>query len=304
MIAAAPYAYPQPPGLAEQVIYGNGHLELDEVRVAAEVSGRVVVNGFVEGEAVAKGATLVGIDDSDLELQKMATEASAAAARAGRERLKAELATAQHHLASAQADVARARELEAKGTTFPVAREQAENALTEAKSNVAALTAQVDESNANIDALNGKVDLLADRIAKTQVVAPIEGTVLTKAVEGGEFVPVGQVVAVLGNLAHVKLRVYVQESDLEWLRLGTAARAAVDALPHRTFEASASQVDSEAQFTPREIHMPQERTRTVFGVTLAIDNSRRCLEARHAGRRLDPVAARAGWPVQLFVPQG
>ena len=307
LIAAGSYAvytYLQPSELAEQVIYGNGHVELDEVRVAAQVAGTIVDNRIAEGRKVEKGDLLVAIDDSDLRLQKTIAEATTAAARAERARLKAELSTAQHHLASAQADVERARELEAKGTASPVAREQAENALAEAKGSVTALSAQIDASDANIDALNGKVALLVDQIAKTQVKAPIDGTVLTEAVEGGEFVQVGQVVAILGDLTHAKLRVYVQEAELGRLHLGAAARVAVDAFPGRTFKAQVARVDSAAQFTPRDIHMPQERTRTVFGVTLAIDNPEGVLKPGMPADAWILWRPEDGWPTHLFVPKG
>ena len=62
-----------------------------------------------------------------------------------------------------------------------------------------------------------------------------------------------------------------------------------------------ARVDSQAQFTPRDIHMPDERVRLVFGVTLALENEDGRLKPgmpADAWIRIDDVA----WPERLPIP--
>ena len=73
--------------------------------------------------------------------------------------------------------------------------------------------------------------------------------------------------------------------------------------PIATSTARVSRVDAQAQFTPRDIHVPEERTRLVFGVTLALDNREGQLKPgmpADAWVRWDPATA---WPAQLVVPR-
>ena len=60
----------RPAPLPEQLLYGNGHIEGTEVRVSAEVSGRVVNSTLVEGTTVEAGASLVHVDPAQLELER------------------------------------------------------------------------------------------------------------------------------------------------------------------------------------------------------------------------------------------
>ncbi|MEP0314151.1 efflux RND transporter periplasmic adaptor subunit [Hyphomonas sp.] len=297
------FAFLRPSPLPEQVIYGNGRIEATEIRSATEIGGRVADDRILEGTTVAKGDLLIALDSTELELQKAIGEARIASARADRRRLEAELATARHHLGSAKSDLDRARELEAKGTATLLSREQAENAFEDAKGNVTALEAGIGASDAHIKATLREVDLIAERITKTRLTAPIDGTVLTKAVEEGEVLQPGQAVAILADLTHVELKIYVPESDLGKVRPGAVGKIAIDAFPDRTFEARVARVDAQAQFTPRDIHMPDERVRTIFGVTLALDNPDGWLKPGMPADAWVLWQPEAEWPDRLFVPQ-
>ncbi len=45
----------RPPLLAESIVYGSGHIEGTEVRIAAEANGRVVEQALEEGLRVSAG---------------------------------------------------------------------------------------------------------------------------------------------------------------------------------------------------------------------------------------------------------
>ena len=78
-------------------------------------------------------------------------------------------------------------------------------------------------------------------------------------------------------------------------------RVRVDGL-ERYFTAKVSRIDDFAQFTPRDIHMPDERQRMVYGVTLILDNTDNELKPgmpADAWIRWDTTAE---WPELLMVP--
>ena len=297
------YLYLLPEPLPDQVVYGNGHIEGTEIRVAAEIAGRVVENTLVEGRRVEAGDLLVQIDDADLRLERDRAEAEIAALNAERERAASEAEVWRHHLRMAERDLERYRELRERNTVAPQRVEQAEDSFQEARGRVAALEAQIKAIEKRTAAALTERELADNRIGKARMVAPMGGTVLAKGVEPGEFLQVGQTVAVLVDLSRVELKVYIPEKDIGKVKLGDSARLRIDAFPDRLFDAAIARVDPQAQFTPRDIHMPEERVRMVFGVTLAIDNADGVLKPGMPADAWILWKAGAGWPDVLFVPK-
>lgn len=259
---------PLPPGL----LYGNGHIEGTEVRVAGEVPGRIVESRLVEGRTVRKGDLLVRIDHRDLRIRLAQAQAEQVALEGEKSRLIEELTTARHHLETTQSDVRRYRDLQERGTASPQRLDQAENAFQEARGGVTSLQARMAETDARLEAARQNTQFIQTQLEKTEVRAPIDGTILVKSIEAGEFIAPGQTAAVLVDLSRLELKLFIPEKDIGKIKLGDPARVRTDSFPDRTIDATVARVDQRAQFTPRDIHMPEERVRMVFGVTLVLDN--------------------------------
>src|SRR3546814_5839320 len=73
--------------LPTTLLYGNGHIEGTEVRVSAEVAGRVVESHLAEGTVVANGDLLVRIDDQDLSIRLAQATAEKLAIQREKERI-------------------------------------------------------------------------------------------------------------------------------------------------------------------------------------------------------------------------
>lgn len=297
------YLYLRPAPLPEQLVYGSGHIEGTEIHVPAEIAGRILENPMVEGERVGDGDLLVRLDDADLRLQRQVAEAEVEALRAERERAASETEVWRHHLATAERDLERYRTLRERNTVPPQRLEQAENVFAEARGRLASLEAEIGVIDRRIEAALKQQKLVERRIAKTRVDAPIDGTVLVKAREVGEYVQAGQTVAVIVDLSRVELKVFIPEKDVGKVGLGDPARLRVDAFPDRLFEATIARVDQRAQFTPRDIHMPEERVRMVFGVTLAVDNPDGVLKPGMPADAWILWQQDSRWPERLFVPR-
>lgn len=297
------YLYLQPEPLPQQVLYGNGRIEGTEVRVSAEVPGRVIESRLVEGTRVAAGDLLVRLDDTELRLELARARAEAAAVELERQRLSEELRAWRHHRDTAEAELARARTLRERGTIPQPRLEQAENAALEARASVTGFEAQLSAIEARREAADTAAALIETRLDKTRILAPIGATLLLGTVEEGEFVQPGRVVAVLVDLGRVELRVFLPQREIGRIRLGDPARARIDAFPEQSFEARVARVDQQAQFTPRDVHMPEERVTQVFGVTLALANPDGLLKPGMVADAWILWQAEAGWPDRLTVPR-
>jgi HlyD family secretion protein len=275
LLAAGSYAlylYLTPKPLPDGLLYGNGHIEGTEIRVSSEVTGRIVDSRLVEGKTVAAGDLLVRIDDTDSRIQLNQSQAAKADLEQLRARQETELVPLRHHLSTAQTDLERYRSLKESGTASVQRLDQAENAFREAQRQVTALEGQIAATDALLDVARQRVDLAKSQVGKAEITSPISGVILVKAIEAGEFATPGRPVAVLVDLQSLELKVFVPEADIGRIKLGDEARIKTSAFPDRFYGARVSRVDQQAQFTPRDIHMPEERTRMVFGVTLDVAN--------------------------------
>jgi len=265
---------PLPPG----ILYGSGHIEGTEVRIASEVAGRVLEQQMPEGQSVSAGAPLVTIDPSVSRDQLSAVEGEFAALRESRAALAAQIATWNHHLETARAQVARLERLAQTQLASQQSLDSARDAARQAEGESRRLQAQRETLDRQIASAESRVSLARTQLTRTTVYAPQSGTVLVRAVEKGEVVQVGQPLALLVDLSRLELKVYLAADQMGKVRLDDEARVRVDAFPEQLFEARIARVDDYAQFTPRDIHVPAERTQMVYGVTLALENSQRRLK--------------------------
>tara|TARA_R110000824_G_scaffold401766_1_gene615234 strand:- start:5241 stop:6203 length:963 start_codon:yes stop_codon:yes gene_type:complete len=293
----------QPPLLPQGFLYGNGHIEGTEVSISAEVTGRVLESRLVEGRQVADGELLLRLDDADLQI--LLAQATAEQSAIGNELaiLDAQLDTGRHHLSTAETDLKRYRELKQSDTITAQRLSQAEDAFEESQGKVQVLENQYRQSENRLEAARQQTELLQLQLNKTQIHAPVAGTVLVKGIEAGEFAVPGKVVAVLVDLTRLEMKIYIPERDIGKVKLGAPARVRVDAFPLRYFEASVSTVDQRAQFTPRDIHMPEERVRMVFGVTLSVTNEEGVLKPGMPADAWLKVQDDLPWQEQLVVPR-
>lgn len=125
---------------------------------------------------------------------------------------------------------------------------------------------------AQLEAARARTREIEVALRDVRLVAPSAGTVVNRLAEPGELAAPGRPIATLIDLEDLFVRVYVAQKDLGKLRLGNPARIAVDAFPGRFFAGGVVEVAQQAEFTPKEVHMQDEREKLVFGVKVRIDN--------------------------------
>lgn len=183
----------------------------------------------------------------------------------------------------------RRRASEARLTAVRQSREETQAALEKARAasgevairekdvqRIAAERARIKAAQATAanqaDAAQARVAEVEAQLVDTRIVAPADATVMAKMVEPGELVAAGRPLATLVNLKDLYVRVYIPEREIGRIRLGNPARIAVDAFRNRAFEGKVTEVAQQAEFTPKDVHMKDEREKLVFGVKVAIDN--------------------------------
>jgi RND family efflux transporter MFP subunit len=204
-------------------ITANGYVVArTKASVAAKIAGRLAYLGVTEGSVVRRGQVIARIESAEY-------AAALAGARAERSRLAVELVQAERELA-------RARELQARGVVATAALENAET--------------RVGTTRAALQAAGANVSLAAATLENTNVRAPFDGTVLRKDAEVGEIVAPSSAgggltrtaIATLADLGTLEVEVDVNEAYIARVTNGQAARITLDAYPDTSFAGAVRQV--------------------------------------------------------------
>ncbi|HWV21094.1 MAG TPA: efflux RND transporter periplasmic adaptor subunit, partial [Devosia sp.] len=160
-------------GNIETTVLATGVLEASSlVSVGAEVSGRIEAIHVTLGQNVKKGDLIAEIDSLD---QENAVK-SAQAALAG---IEAQKRNQEAVLVKAEAALKRSQQLSAGSLVSQTDLETAQAAVEQAKAQIDQLSAQIDQAELTVD--SAKLNL-----ARTQIVAPSDGTVVALVVEEGQ----------------------------------------------------------------------------------------------------------------------
>lgn len=101
------------------------------------------------------------------------------------------------------------------------------------------------------------------------IISPINGTVLSRYREPGEWVSPGLKLLTLANIQDIWTYIYVPQADIAGLKVGMKLVGRVPEIKDRTFEGTIIKINSEAEFTPKNVQTESERTRLVFGVKVS-----------------------------------
>jgi len=277
-------------------INASGTIESVNVTISSKTSGTINKINFKEGDRVKKGDLLVEISHDLLDIQLRQSEAGVELANAQlkllrsgarREDIKQSedlVKQAKINMDLARQDKERAEELYRQDATTKKLYDDAigryDLTLTQynsAKENLAKVKTiirpeEIEQAQANLKKAVSMVDLLKQNIEDCKVYAPSDGFVSKKFVEEGENAVMGGSLLRLSNLETVNLVIYIPETELAKVKLGQDADIKIDAFKDKEYKGKIIFISPEAEFTPKNIQTPDERTKLVFAVKIEIPN--------------------------------
>ena len=288
----------------------SGQVEATDVRVAAQVGGRLLELRVAEGDRVNAGEVVARLDTSDAELaltrastERQQVEAQLRLLLAGARiedirQAEAQLATADAEIraadverAAAQVDVERFEALVASNsgsrkqrddavTRRDLAAERAAatreraRAASEALARVRAGSRRedVEAARARVAATAAQIAIWEKAISDATVTAPMAGIVTETLADAGEQLQPRAPLLVLTDLDRVWANVYVDEPVVPRLRLGQTATLFTDA-GGAGLPGTVSYISSKAEFTPRNVQTAADRSKLVYRVKVSAANA-------------------------------
>jgi HlyD family secretion protein len=247
----------------------NGKVEpLQYASVRVDAAGMVTKVPVKIGQRVGKGAELAVLNVPDLQSQLAAAQARGEQAKAELANIerggrKSELAEIESSLERARVDHEAAsrdynalRRLEEKQAATHAEVEAARGKLKQAELETEALdrkrAALIGSSDravaeARLHQADADMQLARRRIAETVVRSPIAGVVYALPIRLGGYLNIGDLVANVGVLDRLRVRVYVDEPELGRVAVGLPVTITWDALPGRTWKGEVEQLPTQIQ---------------------------------------------------------
>jgi HlyD family secretion protein len=223
----------------------------DQVNVGSDVSGEIVELLVKEGDTVTKGQLLLRINPIIYQSSVEQMQATANGSRANLATSSARLEQSKANLVNAEAAFNRNKKLHDQGAISEAEFDQAKATFESARADVAAATQSVNAAQFNVSNAEASLKQAADNLAKTNIYAPVSGTIAKLNLKKGEHVlgtaqMQGTIILTLANLNEMEVQVDVNENDILRVHSGDTALIEVDAHDNRKFKGVVTEVANSA----------------------------------------------------------
>lgn len=281
------------------ILYGN--IDIRQVNVGFRVTGRVKKMKPEEGDLVRAGDLIALLDDAPYQDQVHLAEAQVAQAQANYTKMvngyrPEEIEQARAQLAQAKANYQNALNYFARQDALRqnhvIAQSDYDNAMASRDSlNAQVQLAQanlnlelagnrvedIDNAKAQLDNARANLDSAKQNLADCQLLAPVDGVIITRAVEPGTIVATSSVVYSICQNAPIWVRTYVDERDLGRVYPGMKALVSNDTDPNQPYVGQVGFISPVAEFTPKNVETRELRTDLVYRLRVIITKPDRYL---------------------------
>ena len=290
---------------SDQALTLFGNVDIRQVSLAFEQSGRIQQMNAQEGDHIQKGDVLAKLNTDALNIQLQQAEAQLKVQQqtvieqdAGTR--PEQIAQAEAQLASAKAQFDKAeKDLKRLQVLFHDTAGQAisKQELDYAQSNQATAAASVKEKTANLallkngarsedreaakaqfDASKANLDLIRYQIQQSVLTAPVNAVVRARLQEAGDMTTAQKPVYTLALTNPKWVRVYANEKDLNAIQMGAAAQVIRDSQPNQPIDGKIGYISSVAEFTPKTVQTEDIRTTLVYEVRVHVNDPQDALK--------------------------
>lgn len=273
-------------------LYGN--VDIRQVSLAFNVSGRIARVLAQEGDRVQRGQILAELDTEQLRHAVAEAEARVAAQNQVVARLEAgsrpeEIRQARAQVEAARADAVNAeqnyRRLQSLAKQNFISQQQADNAkyaldAARARQNAVEETLRlllagsrredIAAAKATLAAQEAALALVRRNLEDGSLKAPQDAVVENRILEAGDMASPQQPVYTLALVKPIWVRTYAGESDLGKLRQGNVAYVMTDSHPGKRYRGWIGFISPTAEFTPKAVQTEEVRTSLVYQVRVFV----------------------------------
>ncbi|MCX7727171.1 MAG: HlyD family efflux transporter periplasmic adaptor subunit [Chitinispirillaceae bacterium] len=245
-------------------------LEGKSIHVPSLTGGIINQLKVKEGDWVEIGDTLAILDTRELNYQIEQLEASI-------KELDIQISIAQNNFEQSKKDLAytqerlqRTQRLVQMESLPKQNQDDLENMVQKAQTLTTNATQQIAILQASKDKLLAQKKILQKKVKDAFIISPASGRISTLYFYQGEAIsPFGNLLEII-NTKKMQAKVYVPERILPLIKIGYPVKIITE--DKQTYPAQVILISNRAEFTPKNILTPDNRTSMVYAVTLSVEN--------------------------------
>lgn len=270
----------------------TGIFEATTVTVSSETNGKLISFTVEEGDSVTMGQQVGLVDTTLLSLQQKQLMSQQSAVEKSSPDIAAQVAALRTQIAHQQNECDRIARLLAEGAATMKQSDDANAQLATLHGQLEGLLSTLDKDRSSItesaSALQYQREQIEEQIRKSNIVAPITGTILQKYAEQGEYATPGRPLFKMANLDNIYLRSYFTASQLANITIGQEVTVIADFGGDEQYEYPGKiiWIAQESEFTPKSIQTQDTRANLVYAVKIAVSNDGRLKLGQYGEVRL------------------
>lgn len=294
--AASYLYYSQRDHYPKNEVHLQGNVDIRDVDLGFRVKGRLATMLHEEGDFVHKGDKLATLDNQPFAVEVDNLNAQVEQALANLQKLKTgnrpqEIQQAMALVREKEAayiNAKRAMERQQDLVKRNLASKQTyDDALTQMKETEAQLNTakealalahegfrveDIAQGLAQLNSAKARLAAAMINVEDTELIAPADGTILTRIREPGSIVDIGNPVYTLSLKEPVQIRAYLTETDLGRVKPGDKVLVYTDAYPKEPLQGQVGFISPLAEFTPKNIETKTLRTDLVYRIRVIVDD--------------------------------
>lgn len=270
----------------------TGIFEATTVTVAAETQGKILYMNVAEGDSVLTNSLICRIDTATLGYQNSQLVSQQQATAASTPDISAQVSSLKAQIAHQENECRRIALLLADGAATTKQRDDANSSLETMRGQLRALLSTLEKNKSaiaeNARAIGYQQDQVLNQISKSTVLSPLEGTILEKYAEQGEYAVPGKPLVKIADLSNIYLRSYFTVGQLADIKLGQKVTVIADFGEDNKFEYPGviTWIAQESEFTPKSIQTEDSRANLVYAVKVSVKNDGRLKLGQYGEVRL------------------
>lgn len=293
-IAAGYLYYAEHDHYPKNEIHLHGNVDIRQVELGFRVRGRLSEMLHEEGDYIHQGEPLATLDSGPYEIEVSNQKAQVEQANANWQKLQkgnrpqeiqqAMALVREREAAYINADRTQARQADlvkrnlAAKQTYDDAltqKKEAEAQLNTAKEALALATEgfraeDIAQGLAQFDSAKARLASAELNLSDTQLFAPSNGIILTRAREPGAVLEAGSTVYTMTLVDPIEVRSYISETDLGRVKPGMPALVFTDTYPKDPLQGQVGFISPQAEFTPKNIETKALRTDLVYRIRIVV----------------------------------
>ncbi len=252
---------------------GYGNFEATETTISAESNGKLLAFDVEEGQNLKKGIAIGYIDTVQLSLKKEQLFVARNVITSKSAGVLSQIGVLKAQLKTATTSKNRIEKLLKEEASTQQKLDDVNGKIDVIKQQIRSVEAQNAPVVNELRSIDAQLKQVEDQITKSNIINPINGTVLVKYAEPFEITNFGKPLYKIADLGTMQLRVYVSEAQLSTIKIGQKVTVKIDEGEEmKSYNGTITWIAAQAEFTPKIIQTKEERVNLVYALKIDVKN--------------------------------